>query len=140
MGLDTSHDAWHGAYGAFSRWRHDIAVAAGIIQKDESLYYVEDGKDAPKGSPLDWDALNAMTDHGGNWSEEPEDPIWYLLNHSDCDGVILHKHTLPLALRLKGLIPLVDNAFVSGWYENRTKRFVRGLMLAHEAGEDVDFH
>jgi hypothetical protein len=29
VGLDTTHDAWHGAYSAFSRWRELIAVAAG---------------------------------------------------------------------------------------------------------------
>lgn len=29
MGLDTSHDAWHGAYSAFTRFRHALAEAAG---------------------------------------------------------------------------------------------------------------
>lgn len=30
MGLDTTHDCWHGAYSAFMRWRRGIAKAAGI--------------------------------------------------------------------------------------------------------------
>lgn len=30
MGLDTSHNCWHGAYSAFMRWRQEIAKAAGI--------------------------------------------------------------------------------------------------------------
>lgn len=30
MGLDTSHDCWHGAYSAFNRWREAVAKAAGI--------------------------------------------------------------------------------------------------------------
>lgn len=30
MGLDVSHDCWHGAYSAFHRWRHGVAKAAGI--------------------------------------------------------------------------------------------------------------
>ena len=29
MGLDVSHSAWHGACGAFTRWRHLLAEAAG---------------------------------------------------------------------------------------------------------------
>jgi hypothetical protein len=24
MGLDTTHDAWHGAYSAFMRWREKV--------------------------------------------------------------------------------------------------------------------
>ena len=30
MGLDISHDCWHGAYSAFMRWRIEIGKAAGI--------------------------------------------------------------------------------------------------------------
>lgn len=29
MGLDVSHDAWHGAYSAFTRWRNCLAEDAG---------------------------------------------------------------------------------------------------------------
>ena len=29
MGLDTTHDCWHGAYLAFSRWRDQLAEVAG---------------------------------------------------------------------------------------------------------------
>ena len=29
MGLDTSHGCWHGAYSAFTRWRHELARVAG---------------------------------------------------------------------------------------------------------------
>jgi hypothetical protein len=29
MGLDTSHDCWHGAYSAFMRWRSELCRAAG---------------------------------------------------------------------------------------------------------------
>lgn len=142
MGLDTSHDAWHGAYGAFARWRKDIAIALGLITEGESLfpkskYDPEELKD----SPLNWEKLDAMTDCEGIWYEQPDDPIWYLLNHSDCSGVIKHEHLLPLANRLQELVPLVDNPeSVSDWYNNRTQRFVDGLRAAHDAGEDLDFH
>ncbi len=29
MGLDTTHDCWHGSYGSFSRFRDALATAAG---------------------------------------------------------------------------------------------------------------
>ena len=31
MGLDTTHDCFHGAYSAFSRWRNAVAEAAGYM-------------------------------------------------------------------------------------------------------------
>jgi hypothetical protein len=30
MGLDTSHDCWHGSYISFGAWRDAVAVAAGL--------------------------------------------------------------------------------------------------------------
>ncbi len=42
MGLDVSHDCWHGAYSAFMRWRQEIARAAGI-----PLTLMENFYDAP---------------------------------------------------------------------------------------------
>lgn len=30
MGLDCSHNAWHGAYSAFMRWRIKLAEVAGL--------------------------------------------------------------------------------------------------------------
>lgn len=29
MGLDTTHDAWHGAYSSFGDWRNQLAELAG---------------------------------------------------------------------------------------------------------------
>jgi hypothetical protein len=34
MGLDTTHNCWHGAYSAFMRWRQEIAKAAGLPPLD----------------------------------------------------------------------------------------------------------
>ena len=30
MGLDTTHDCWHGSYSAFAIWRKKLAEAANI--------------------------------------------------------------------------------------------------------------
>lgn len=143
MGLDTSHDAWHGAYSSFGAWRREVAIAAGLIEEDQTLfpkqYYDPENM---RDSPLDWEKLNLMTDCEGVWHEEPEDPIWYLINHSDCDGVIQFAHLLPLADRLEKLVPLVDmkDYHYTEWQESKTQRFVDGLRAAYNAGEDLDFH
>ena len=44
MGLDTSHNAWHGAYSAFMTWRKKIAHLAGFppLELMEGFYYEND--------------------------------------------------------------------------------------------------
>ena len=38
MGLDCSHNAWHGAYSAFMRWRQKLAdVAVGALWMQNAL-------------------------------------------------------------------------------------------------------
>jgi hypothetical protein len=36
MGLDTTHDCWHGAYSAFMRWRRKLAEVAGYPPLDHT--------------------------------------------------------------------------------------------------------
>lgn len=144
MGLDTTHDAWHGPYGSFSRWRTEIAVAAGIIEPGESLYPLR-GYDSPlvTESPINWDYWDSKTDYMGKWEEDPEDVIWVLLAHSDCDGEIKKRFLQPLADRLEGLALVVDRqefGGFTGYATNRTQRFVDGLRLAASEGKKVKFH
>lgn len=143
MGLDTTHGAWHGPYGSFSRWRREVAVAAGIIQADESLYPLRGyDSDTLKDSPIDWTLWDAQTDYMGKWKQDPDDVIWVLLAHSDCEGHIKERFLLPLADRLEALVPAVDhNEFggYSGYARNRTQQFVDGLRLAASEGKRVKF-
>jgi len=119
MGLDTSHDCWHGAYSAFHRWRVKLAEVAGYGNIDDYLGY---------GGDKDW----------------PEDPLTVLLNHSDCDGEILSVDCTPLADRLEELLPALKLAGEGGGhigsYEKKTTQFIMGLRDAAAAGEDVRFH
>lgn len=118
MGLDTTHDCWHGPYGAFGRWREELTRAAGLPE------------------------LSAMVGFGGqnSWEHWEEDPIVILLNHSDCDGVILHKDCAPLAARLEELLPLLQSD-AWGWGSKQlAEQFIKGLRAADAAGEDVEFH
>jgi len=134
MGLDTTHECWHGAYGAFSRWRAELARAAGYKMR------------APEfGRPdydLPWDEFEDKN-YQGEWDSPPgDDPLLYLLVHSDCDGVIHPEHGVHIARRLESLIPALDESASGGHIASmreKTRRFIDGLRAAAAAGEDVEF-
>ena len=129
MGLDITHDCWHGAYSAFNRFRHGIARAIG----------------------LDLDSMQGYSESTGRagiaWSLLKPDPIHILLNHSDCEGEIAVPNLLPLAARLEELIPAlaaIDGVepgvgHLSSGLASAAKRFADGLRRAAAAGEAVEF-
>ncbi len=134
MGLDTSHDAWHGAYSAFSRWRHELAKVAGYqVARIEGQIHETTLIDC--GHIVD-------KNYYGEWDEAPDDPLIMLIAHSDCEGVIHPQHATLLADRLTELLPLLtgDGGGHIGSYREKTEQFIKGLRLAVERGEDVDFH
>lgn len=146
MGLDTSHDCWHGAYSAFGRWRQAVAEAAGY-----AVWEVKHDKDSSMSYPtvmIEWHRYRPEIELWGEWAETPHDPLIVLIAHSDCDGVIHPAQAAPLADRLEELLPKIAE------YEDRsgghiearggmvkcTEKFIAGLRAAVAAGEDVDFH
>jgi hypothetical protein len=146
MGLDTSHDCWHGAYSAFGRWRQKVAEAAGyavwaVKYDDSSVTYDT--------VMIDWGHLpeNALM---GEWPETPADPLLVLIAHSDCDGEIRPEQAGPLADRLEELLPALERtdaeegAFghiaARGGYAGAARKFIDGLRAAVAADEPVDFH
>ena len=137
MGLETSHNCWHGAYSAFSRWRNKLAEVAGYSfskKGDPPIYDVPD---------LDWGHLPPRWAEGEWGSHVEKDPLVYLLAHSDCEGVIHPAQAKPLADRLDELLPKLPDDSGGGhiWnWRQVTERFIKGLRAAVEAGEDVDFH
>lgn len=163
MGLDTSHDCWHGAYSAFSTFRNELAKAAGY-----QLAEYEDNGYRFISPVVERDNVTAAN-YQGEWEETPSDPLLVLILHSDCDGVIKPAQGVPLANRLEELLPaiaaLADEQRVSdgfsmtknadgsittarhpghinarGGMVKCTEKFIAGLRAAAEAGEDVDFH
>jgi len=66
MGLDTSHECWHGAYSAFTRWRHELATVAGY-----DVVHV-DGEVIPR-VMIEWGHLTEANLFG-EWAETPSDP------------------------------------------------------------------
>lgn len=120
MGLDTTHDCWHGAYSAFHGWRKKLCEVAGYGDLDNREGF---GGDTP-------------------WPDD--DPLIVLLNHSDCDGEIEAKDCAAIADRLESLIPALERAGEAGGhignFAEKTQKFIDGLRKAAEVGESVGFH
>ncbi len=117
MGLDTSHDCWHGPYSAFHDWRRWLAKQVGID-------------------------LDRMERFGGNvaWGSLEPDIIHVLLNHSDCDGEIPAGACGPLAQRLEQVFVQSCARRAPLWEHGKLSQFINGLWLAHRQGESVEFH
>lgn len=142
MGLDTSHDCWHGAYSAFNRWRDKLAEVAGYTGQSNPV--------TNSAIDLDWGNVEATIgfDLMGKWSSIPvrpdgtPDPLIILIAHSDCEGELQVEYLTPLADRLEQLLPLLgqeDGKGHVGLYKGATERFIRGLREAALANEPVEF-
>ncbi len=131
MGLDTTHNCWHGPYGAFARFRIRIAHAVGETVTDDEraeleLWYRDD---FARGIGAD-----------GVWDEnEPRDPVYVILCHADNEGTIYHRHTRPLADRLDGIRLNLVNEPSANYFASELLTFANGLRRAHDAVEDVHF-
>lgn len=137
MGLDTSHDCWHGPYSAFTRFRNKLAEIAGYEVKDVTY---DDGHTWPTVS-IDWPRLERDNPgcFQGEWQTGEGDPLVYLIAHSDCDGVLHPPQANALADRLTELLPKIPDDGMERTRE-KTARFIAGLRNAVTRGEDVDFH
>lgn len=154
MGLDTSHGCWHGAYGAFMRWRQEIAKAAGLppLELMEGFFTARDRnvagaiptfflgntgelaessiKSIESRLPIKWDCLKPS-------------PLHELLWHSDCEGEIPLESCQPIADALEAILPNLPvgngGGHIGDWRE-KTQAFIDGLRAAHSANESVSFH
>jgi hypothetical protein len=153
MGLDTSHNAWHGAYSAFMTWRKKIAEVAGLppLELMEGFYdplfpnermlptlyagvhvqeYTFGLKELDRKLPIKWESLKPSALH-------------ILLYHSDCDGEIGWQDCKPLADELMKLLDKLPDENVNGhignWRE-KTQTFINGLLLAYKEEKNLNFH
>jgi hypothetical protein len=120
MGLDTSHDCWHGPYSAFMRWRCFLNHAI-----------------RGKGTHRE-DLEQAWAD---GFYNDPSKPLYVLMNHSDCDGTIPAEICGPMADALQTLMD--EKMPARAMYDEArpaTERFIAGLRRAAAANEDVRFH
>lgn len=149
MGLDTTHDCWHGAYSGFAVFRELVGRAAGLPYRVSERQY---GDGIRHTLDIDWEQItDAQID--GDWIEPPciervgydpplRDPVLYLLIHSDCEGKLRCKYLKELKARLEELEPAYDqlvNGHEDGWYKRRLRQFIDGLALAIKKGDDVAF-
>lgn len=154
MGLDTSHNCWHGPYSAFARWRNDIARVIGWAEEPRAIgttdYVIPAGR-VPKQAPLPDETVTEdgetytikWSEHYdnsvwlGHWDTDPEDVIDVLMVHADCEGIIPNRFLHPLADRL---MMIMGEQEPDSWERRVTGQFIVGLMDAMQRGEDVDFH
>lgn len=147
MGLDTSHDCWHGAYSAFMRWRETIAQAAGLppLQLMEGFYSPPDkGMSILYAGPDGAAYLKHIDEQLPiKWGCLKPSPIHILLNHSDCEGEIAHEDCAAIADTLEALLtnlPKGDAGGHIGDFRGKTQSFIDGLRKASTAKENVNFH
>jgi hypothetical protein len=147
MGLDTTHDCWHGAYSAFMRWRTEIAHAAGLPPLDFMDGFWEQGgyRDPLRDYAKEWPELAAVLYRSlpVRWDALKPDPLHILLSHSDCEGSIASADCGPIADSLERLLPALPEGDGGGHIGNwraKTLTFIAGLRLAASRGEDVEFH
>jgi hypothetical protein len=130
MGLDCSHDAFHGAYSAFNRFRQAVAKAMsgsypphGDNKFDPSMWYWGDG-----------------------YSKSTHPGLYIFFCHSDCEGEISPDDCKLIADELEELLPKIDSSTDWGHIEREggfkevTKRFITGCRSAHAAGEPLEFY
>jgi hypothetical protein len=154
MGLDTSHDAWHGSYSGFALWRNDIGRIIGW-DIDESRpgttsYVIPEGR-VPEQDPLPdetrtedgetyvihWSTAYDNKVWLGHWDTDPADVIDVLMLHSDCEGIIPVRFLEPLAHRL---MDIMEEQEPESWERRATGQFIVGLIDAHAQQQDVEFH
>lgn len=133
MGLDTTHDAWHGSYSSFNAFRLAIADRLGWPHTTKpwggETYMVPYEKHEANG-----EVVRHMVE--GRWKNPPADIIEALLLHSDCDGWLEVDMLEPLAERLEGL---ADEGGWENWIEDSLRQFAVGCRTAALKGEPMEF-
>jgi hypothetical protein len=162
MGLDTSHDAWHGPYSMFNRWRTWLASQLGIpLCLMEGFYDPEMGSFGnpfslieykfPKGDELELSSIRELKKQLPlKWESFKPSPLHELLYHSDCDGEISYGKCGKIAKALKELLATIKNDNAEsrspeterGCYDGMfkaTERFMKGCELAYSKKEVMEF-
>ncbi len=121
MGLDTTHDAWHGPYSSFNTFRYWLAEQIGV---NLSEYIGYSNEKATK-------SLESI-DHD----------IMPLLNHSDCDGKLTPGECRQIVKGLKDIMDKLPADTIKTEWSNwwLTNRFRKGCIKAANAKENLEFH
>jgi hypothetical protein len=109
MGLDTTHNAWHGGYGRFNAWRINLASKIGIT-------------------------LQEMEGFGGDGKWDETIDLYPLLYHSDCDGELTPDECKKTIKGLTDILSLLD-----GEGKERAIQFITGCADAVSKNENILF-
>lgn len=119
MGLDTSHNCWHGPYSTFNRFRYSLGHQIGINLDEYAGYNNNGTKDL----------------------SEIEHDLMPLFNHSDCDGELSIEESKRI---VKGLNSVLENFNEEMQFDFNFKKqiiqFRDGCMDAISKNEIIDFH
>jgi hypothetical protein len=146
MGLDCSHDAFHGAYSAFNSFRQAVAFAIGgsyppHYKRDDKGSYLRDEADRLiRNTDLDEDFVYT----GDGYTKEKFPGLFEFLEHSDCDGCISPQMCKVVADDLEPLLDkMPEEAFGhiarDGGYRQVLQRFIDGCRAAHSENEPLYF-
>ena len=135
MGLDCSHNAFHGAYSSFGRWRKMLAIVTG------GSYPPHDDKSLDNSQIYYDNEIYDWVKHKG-FAE--------LMKHSDCDGKINYDVCKLLADDLTGLLPVIidyektngdggGHLTLAGGYTAVTIQFINGCKQAQKEKKPLTF-
>jgi len=141
MGLDISHDAWHGGYISFMIWRQKIAEVLGIPLPFMEGYYEFsqtwglfdiDKETEERFLPIKWESLKAGSG-----------VINDFLRHSDSEGEISWEDAGLLANAFKReVLPKMPDkeapGHIGNWKE-KTQKFIDGCERAWKKKENLIF-
>lgn len=148
MGLDTSHDAWHGGYGRFDRWRVWLAWQIGIpLDLMEGFYDLGNHNPLallnhkyPTGEELDMHELRKIFKYFPlKWSAFKPNALHSLLDHSDCDGYLNWSECKKISKELTKIISDLQETDDNKLFLDETKQFLSGCNLAVRKKEKLIF-
>lgn len=145
MGLDTTHDCWHGAYGGFKIFREAVGKAAGLpyrkAKDGDGLVLDIDWEQVTEGQIAgQWgkqDPVGYRTP--GSYDPPIRDDVLYLLIHSDCGGKLRRGYLPRLRKRLSELVPAYEKLVAEtdtyrNYLEGRLRSIHRWLRCRNRGG------
>lgn len=106
---------WRSSYSRFGEFRDEVARVAGVEE---------------------WRSVTNLDSAvvGGLWNADVHNALDVLLNHSDCDGIILPFNAALLAERLEELYPNLGDE-----WKTEARIFIDGLNEAAENKQVLEF-
>ncbi len=116
MGIAVSHGEASWSYSGFMTFRTRIANTCGLPGDLSDAY------------------------HNGSYKFLINDPIYALIDHSDCDGGFSVEEMKIIVPRLKEIIAQWSDGVYSGYDIMNGKALIEGMEKAISLNEELEFH